>query len=318
MHASLVGAIKSLARLDTTQQHLPQDGRTHVRGRSGPINLHVSTTPTGFGEKAILHLARSSESPALSGLGLSVSQRVLIENALGRRQGLILVVGPAGAGTSTTLRSLLAHRRASEANVEVAEIRDRETARMAFEAALSGHAVLGRLHVDNSLEAIDRLLDLGVTESLLASATNLIVAQRRVRRICSNCREPYEPPRDVLDWLNLDALRQFERGRGCVQCGHTGYSGRIGIFEVLNGSSHLLQSLTREATEAERTRVAVNAGVRLLLDDALDKMYRGLTTVEEVMRALRKEPAGGKKSPGSMRVCHVDATRLGRLGRLAS
>jgi type IV pilus assembly protein PilB len=332
MHAPLVSRVKILAKLDIAQQRLPQDGRIRIKRRNRSIDLRVSTLPTQFGEKTVLRLLGSSEAPVLAGLGLSASERALIEDALVQPQGLILVTGPTGAGKTTTLYSMLSRRHTPEVNIVtiedpieyelpgttqvqvdgkagltfasclrailrqdpdvilVGEIRDRETAEIAFEAALTGHIVFTTVHANSSIGAIDRLLDLGLTAPLLSSATNLIIAQRLARRICAHCRESYEPSTDALKRLHLDSHRQqFEHGRGCSRCAQTGYSGRVGIFEILPVTSRFKASLSRGATETELKRAATAAGVRFLLDDALDKLRQGLTTVEEVLRVVRVE-----------------------------
>jgi general secretion pathway protein E len=178
----------------------------------------------------------------------------------------------------------------------VGAIQDRETAQMAFDAALAGRLVFGAIHATSSLAAIDRLLDLGLTAPLVASATNLIIAQRLARRVCRYCREPYEPSPDVLDRLRVDPRRQrFERGRGCSRCGQTGYSGRVGIFEILPITPRFKESLHRGAPETEMKRAAAAAGVRFLLEDALDKVRQGLTTIEEVLRVIRIDPADDRR-----------------------
>jgi type II secretory ATPase GspE/PulE/Tfp pilus assembly ATPase PilB-like protein len=330
MHAPLVSRIKILARLDISQQRLPQDGRIRIKGRNRGIDLRVSTLPTQFGEKVVLRLLGSSEAPMLAGLGLSAAERTVIEDALIQPQGLILVTGPTGAGKTTTLYSMLCRRQSPEVNIVtiedpieyelpgatqvqvdsktgltfasclrailrqdpdvllVGEIRDRETAEIAFEAALTGHIVFSTVHANSSLAAIDRLLDLGVTGPLLSAATNLIIAQRLARRICEQCREPYTPSSDVLRRLPIDPHRQqFEHGRGCSRCGQTGYSGRVGIFEILPVNARLKESLNRGATETELRRAATATGMRFLLEDALDKVRQGLTTIEEVLRVIR-------------------------------
>jgi type II secretory ATPase GspE/PulE/Tfp pilus assembly ATPase PilB-like protein len=315
MHPSLVTGIKQLARLDPAQQYRPQHARITISGADRSIDVRVSTMPTEFGERVVLRLLSSpSEALSLSGLGLSVGQRVLIENALDQPQGLILVAGPVGAGRSTTLRSLHAHRRPADGNLLAVEIHDRESARIAFEQSQTGHLVLSSVPVNNSLQAIERVLDLGVAPSLVSAALRMIIVQRLARRTCSACREPYEPSRPVLQWLNIDALRQFERGRGCVRCGDTGYSGRIGIFEVVNLTSRFSQS---SGYQRDAKRAAGGTGARFLLDDALDKMYRGLTTVEEVMRAMRNRPFDNHPASAAA-LLDPGAKHTDRLGRLAS
>jgi type IV pilus assembly protein PilB len=344
MHAAVVSRIKILAKLDISQQRLPQDGRIKVRSRDRGIDLRVSTLPTHFGEKAVLRLLGSSTAPTLTELGLSVDETAVLEEALTQPQGLILVTGPTGAGKTSTLYSMLTRRQSTEVNIVtiedpieyqvpginqvqvdvktglsfasclrailrqdpdvilVGEIRDLETAEIAIQAALTGHLVFSTLHTNGSLAAIERLLDLGVRPLLVTSATNLIVAQRLARRICTNCREPYCPATDALRRLRIEASGQeFLHGRGCALCGQTGYSGRVGIFEILRLTPQLKELVGRHATEMEMRRAAIDAGTRFLLGDAVDKVRRGLTTVEEILRVIRIEHSDDSQLPNGLK-----------------
>jgi type IV pilus assembly protein PilB len=334
LHAGVVSRIKILAKLDISQQRLPQDGRITLKRGGRDVDLRVSTLPTHLGEKVVMRLLGSATIPALHALGLSAQETETLDSALNQPQGLILVTGPTGAGKSTTLYSMLTRRQSSELNIVtiedpieyqvpgasqvqvdvkagltfasclrsilrqdpdlilVGEIRDLETAEIAFQAALTGHLVFSTLHTNSSLGAIERLLDLGVRPLVIASATNLIIAQRLARRLCTHCREPYAPSADALRTLDLDAdSHEFHRGRGCSRCAHTGYAGRVGIFEILTLTPRLKELITRQAGEAELRRAATAAGTRLLLADAVRKVRQGLTTVEEVLRVVRIERA---------------------------
>jgi type IV pilus assembly protein PilB len=139
---------------------------------------------------------------------------------------------------------------------------------------------------------MERHLDLGVKPLVIATATNLIVAQRLARRICSNCREPYAPSARALEKLQIDAdSQEFQHGRGCAACGQTGYSGRVGIFEFLTLTTRIKELVIRRASEFELRQAATAAGMRFLVDDARDKLRQGLTTAEEILRVMRIEPA---------------------------
>jgi len=188
--------------------------------------------------------------------------------------------------------------------IMVGEMRDLETAEIGFQAALTGHLVFSTLHTNGSLAAIERLLDLGVKPLLVTSATNLIVAQRIARRVCSACRETYRPDAAVLRKLHLRPDRhEFVHGTGCRDCGNTGYSGRVGIFEILRLTPRIKELVNRRATESELRNAARDAGTRFLLEDALSKMHEGLTTVEEILRVIRLEHTevpDGKNSPLSI------------------
>ena len=334
MHAALVSRVKILAKLDISQQRLPQDGRMKVKGHDRAIDLRVSTLPTHFGEKVVLRLLGTAKTPTLTSLGLSLHEAQLLEDALSQPQGLILVTGPTGAGKSTTLYSMLMRRHSAEVNIVtiedpieyqvaginqvqvdtkagltfasclrailrqdpdvilIGEIRDLETAEIAYQAALTGHLVFSTLHTNGTLATLERLLDLGVKPLLVTSATNLIIAQRLARRICMNCREPYLPNADVLRRLRIPVDSQvFQHGRGCALCGQTGYAGRVGIFEILRLTPRLKELVSRHANEAEMTSAAIAGGTQLLMADAVSKVLQGLTTVEEILRIIRIERA---------------------------
>jgi type IV pilus assembly protein PilB len=204
----------------------------------------------------------------------------------------------AGVTFAKCLRAIL---RQDPDVIMVGEIRDVETAEIAFQAALTGHLVLSTLHTNGSLAAIERLLDLGIKPLMITAATNLVVAQRLARRICMTCREPYEPAHDVLRKLRLEAdSYRFQHGVGCAACAHTGYSGRVGIFEILRLTAPLKELVRRRATESEVKNAAIRTGTRFLLADALDKVRQGLTTAEEILRVIRIDDADYGDLPNSL------------------
>jgi type II secretory ATPase GspE/PulE/Tfp pilus assembly ATPase PilB-like protein len=194
----------------------------------------------------------------------------------------------AGVTFASCLRAIL---RQDPDVIMVGEIRDRETAEIAFHAALTGHMVLSTLHTNSSIGAIARLIELGIKPTMLSAATNLIMAQRLARRICTNCREPYTPTAEALRKLHLEPNSwTFVHGKGCEACGYTGYAGRIGIFEIVRLTPELKETINGNVTEQKLKRFTTRAGIRFLLDDALAKARAGLTTIEELVRVIRIEP----------------------------
>lgn len=194
---------------------------------------------------------------------------------------------------ATLLRSLL---RQDPDVILVGEIRDAETARIATEAALTGHLVLATLHTINAPQAITRLVDLGVEPYLVAPSVSGVLAQRLVARICSKCREPYQPDREVL-------LRYFEeeeglaevpfyRGRGCAHCRGTGYHGRVAIHELVLVTDEIRQLITEGRSAQDITRAAARMGYRPMRYDGLRKVLMGLTTIEEVETGTTFEWSG--------------------------
>ena len=188
---------------------------------------------------------------------------------------------------ANALRSIL---RQDPDVILVGEVRDQETARIAMQAAQTGHLVLTTLHTDDSPSVVTRLSDIGVEPYVIASATIGIVAQRLVRRLCPTCRRQYTPPSDVLRALSItegDASNiQFYRPVGCDQCHQTGYRGRIGIYEVMKITDKLRRLITQKASEDAIREAAQSSGMLSLGDDALAKVKAGVTTAEELLRVV--------------------------------
>jgi type IV pilus assembly protein PilB len=178
----------------------------------------------------------------------------------------------------------------------VGEIRDHETAEIAIQASLTGHLVFSTLHTNDAPSAITRLVDMGVQPFLVASSIIAIMAQRLVRVVCSKCKGPDQPTEAELlsAGLSPDILKtaNFQRGRGCSHCNHTGYRGRIGIFELLRMTSAMREmTFKREPTQAIR-RQARLMGMRTLLEDGIQKAIKGATTLEEVLSTCHHEGQG--------------------------
>ena len=174
----------------------------------------------------------------------------------------------------------------------VGEIRDRETAEIAVHAALTGHMVLSTLHANSALGTLTRLIDIGIEPYLLAPTLRALVGQRLVRRLCENCARLCEPPQELLASMSElvaieDLARTFRQPVGCRTCRNTGFSGRMPIHEVLAWTPALGSALSRGASESEVAEVARASGFEALAVDGLRKAGVGLTTVEEVIAAVR-------------------------------
>jgi general secretion pathway protein E len=170
----------------------------------------------------------------------------------------------------------------------VGEIRDRETAEHAVQAALTGHLVLSTLHTNDAPSSVTRLLDLGVPHFLILSTVIGIVAQRLVRVNCAHCAAPFEPgPQEAAALgLPLDRLRgqTLRRSAGCLQCRQTGYAGRDGIFQVMPITEQLRGLIGRQCPAPEIVAAARAEGMRTLREAAIEKVLQGVTTVEEMVR----------------------------------
>jgi len=175
--------------------------------------------------------------------------------------------------------------------IMIGEMRDLETAQIAIQAALTGHLVLSTLHTNSAAATVTRLLDMGVEDYLVTSTLNGILAQRLVRRLCPNCREPYAALPELVTELRLPQTHGappiFYRAKGCENCMGTGYLGRLAITELLVMTDEVRRLVLRRAEAFELHRAAVAAGMRSMYDDGIRKASRGLTSLEEVLRVTR-------------------------------
>jgi type IV pilus assembly protein PilB len=199
---------------------------------------------------------------------------------------LQLPVNPAiGLTFASALRSFL---RQDPDVLMVGEIRDLETGRIAIQAALTGHLVLSTLHTNDAVGAVTRLIDMGVEPFLLNATLEGVLAQRLVRRICPDCREPVEPGAALPAGCDFEPTqieeRRFFRGRGCANCRQTGYQGRIGLFEWLRMDEAIRELVLQRAPAPAIQRLAVAGGMETLRAAGLRAVFDGLTTLEEVRR----------------------------------
>jgi type IV pilus assembly protein PilB len=190
-----------------------------------------------------------------------------------------------GVSFAACLRSIL---RQDPDKILVGEIRDLETSQIAVEAALTGHIVFSTLHTNDAPSAVTRMIDLGLEAFLLTATVEGIVAQRLVRRICSHCKEPYDPSDQELYELELTRSdvegRQFHYGKGCKKCNQTGYRGRVAIFEMLVMNDRLRSLIMNHASTADIRNASREDGMRSLRDSGLLHIYDGTTTIEEVVK----------------------------------
>jgi type II secretory ATPase GspE/PulE/Tfp pilus assembly ATPase PilB-like protein len=190
----------------------------------------------------------------------------------------------------------------------VGEIRDGETASIAVNAALTGHLLFSTLHANDAATAVPRLLEMGVEPFLLASTLEVIIGQRLVRRICSQCRFSYALTNDDAHKLFPGADEFFTgkedvrlyRGKGCDACGGTGFRGRVGIYELLVVTPEMEQLITARASTTDLNNLGRKQGQKMLFDDGFDKVKAGVTTIEELLRVaappeLLFGPRGQKK-----------------------
>lgn len=199
----------------------------------------------------------------------------------------------AGITFANGLRALL---RQNPDIIMIGEIRDNETVEIAVHAALTGHLVLSSLHTNDAPSALPRLLDMGAPAFLLSSTVNLVVAQRLVRRICTSCIESYPANPEISRLIKAQVAltggkagsipKTLYRGRGCNVCGHSGFQGQVGIYELFRVSEAIRSLILAEAPVAEVRKKAMSEGMVSMFQDGLDKVERGVTTIEEVLRVV--------------------------------
>lgn len=198
-----------------------------------------------------------------------------------------------GLTFSAGLRALLRH---DPDIIMVGEIRDADTSHIAIHAALTGHLVLSTLHTNDAPSAIPRFTDLGAEPFLISSTVNVVIAQRLVRKICSNCTESFKPNKDLIKEFSessgIDKIKlskqKFYHGKGCEECGNSGYKGRIGIFEIFEMDDDLIELVLRKASVGEIKKLAQKKGMKTLVEDGVDKIAQGITTLEEVLRVTKE------------------------------
>ena len=306
---AVLSRIKVMAGMDISVSRRAQDGRIAFEHGERRLTLRVSTLPVNGGEKAVVRILDPDAIPrSLDALGFAGHDLRRVRRVLGAGEGVLLSAGPTGSGKSTTLFAALSEvdmegrnvvtledpveYRLPGANqvqvdrraglgfadalravlrqdpdvVMVGEIRDRETAEIAMAAAVTGHQVLSTIHTTDAPGAVARLINMGVPPFLVAGGLAGVIAQRLVRRICSSCR-----------------------GRGCERC-HGGHRGRTGVFQVLTVSDAMRDEITREARASNLRRLAREAGMRTLGEDARRAVAEGLTSPHEISRLLQADP----------------------------
>jgi type IV pilus assembly protein PilB len=246
-----------------------------------PNGIFIVTGPTGAGKTTTLYAALRKINTVDTKLltcedpveyDIEGIQQVPINEAVG----------------VTFAKVLRAFLRQDPDRIMVGEMRDKETATIAIQASLTGHLVLSTLHTNDAPGAVTRLLDMGCEPFLLSATLEAVLAQRLLRTICKNCRQPYEPNRTVLDQLGLsqDAIgdKHFYNGRGCDDCGGSGYRGRKGLYELLALSDPLRDLIVERAPTVVLKQKAIELGMLALREDGLRSIYDGSTTIEEVLK----------------------------------
>lgn len=248
---------------------------------SAPYGLILVTGPTGSGKTTTLYSAlKTLSTPDVNLTTIEDPIEMICEDF-----NQTSIQPQVGITFASTLRTIL---RQDPDIIMVGEIRDLETAEHAIQAALTGHLVMSTLHTNDAASTITRLIDLGIKPFLINSILTGVVAQRLVRKVCSHCTELYDITEDECRVLGLDYenTRKYEIsiGGGCPQCRGTGYMGRTGVFEVMDMSNKIKDAVEMQSTPEKIKEIARSEGLRTLKEGAVNKLLRGLTTVDEIVR----------------------------------
>ena len=258
------------------------DQATFERIIALPDGVFLVTGPTGSGKSTTLY-------SALNYINQPDRKIITVEDPveyemLGINQ--VQVRREVGMDFTAALRAML---RQAPNIIMVGEIRDKETAEIAINAALTGHMVFSTLHTNDAPSAVTRLVDIGVKPFLVSASLRAAMAQRLVRRICSKCKTEYTPEKKELDAVGIRAEDvaegNFMKGEGCAACGGTGYRGRFGTFELFTINDEISQMIYEERTLVELRRKARDLGMRTMREDGVRKIIAGMTTCEEVLKS---------------------------------
>ncbi len=351
----ITARVKILSNLKLDEHMVPQDGRFKIAVQDEKLAFRVSILPVYDGEKIVMRLLHEGTKPvSLDALGLLEKPRSILERAIKKPHGMILVTGPTGSGKTTTLYSVLGILNQPGVNIStvedpieyrmpgvnqsqinpkvgftfagglrallrqdpniimVGEIRDQETAEIAIHAAMTGHLVLATLHTNDAPTTLPRLIDMGVPPFLVAYTTNIVMAQRLVRKICAFCKKEYKLEKEAVIELGkvfdvekmiplfkengikmageekkLEAMA-FYKGEGCSRCGSTGFKGRVGIYEIMEMDEELTKMINAHATANEIRSYARAQGMLTMMEDGLIKAKMGTTTISEVLRVTKE------------------------------
>jgi type IV pilus assembly protein PilB len=273
---------RSVVQLDLSKVGLNKETLAEFREViQKPNGIVLVTGPTGSGKTTTLY-------SALNELNSIEDKLITTEDPVEYdMDGIIQVPIDASIGNTFAhiLRSIL---RQDPDKILVGEIRDLETAEIAVQASLTGHLVFSTLHTNDAPSTITRMKDMGVPTFLITATVEAILAQRLVRKVCTQCREEYTPPREILEDLGLSSEtvrgKRFYRGAGCEICNNTGFKGRVGLFELMKMSDELRDKIMANAQTDELREIARKQGMTSLRDAGIKACFDGITTPDEVVR----------------------------------
>jgi type IV pilus assembly protein PilB len=273
---------KTVVNLSLDALSMQEDIKEGIRAMVGrPNGIFIVTGPTGSGKTTTLYSAlREVNTEDVKILTAEDPVEYEVEGIM-----QVPINHQVGLTFAAALRSFL---RQDPDTIMVGEIRDLETAQIAVQASLTGHVVLSTLHTNDAPGAVTRLIDMGLEPFLISASLEGVLAQRLLRRICKGCRTAYEPDKEVINMLDVDALeianRKFYFGKGCPECNRSGYRGRQGLFELMTISDPIRTLITQKSPTLVRKQKAIEVGMRPLREDGLRCIFDGHTTIEEVLK----------------------------------
>ncbi len=273
---------KGVVSLDLEKLSMAEEIKSNIRRLvKMPNGIFIVTGPTGSGKTTTLYSAlREVNTVDVKILTAEDPVEYEIDGIM-----QVQINHQVGLDFARCLRAFL---RQDPDKIMVGEIRDLETAQIAVQASLTGHVVLATLHTNDSPGAVTRLMDMGLEPYLIAASLEGVLGQRLVRRICTTCRTAFEPDQETIDKLGVDPIeiadKKFFFGKGCSDCGGSGYRGRQGLFELLLVTDALRDLITARAPTMVLKQKAIELGMRTLRDDGLRAIFDGATTVDEVLK----------------------------------
>jgi type IV pilus assembly protein PilB len=273
---------KTVVNLSLEALSMHDDIKEGIRAMVGrPNGIFIVTGPTGSGKTTTLYSAlREVNTEDVKILTAEDPVEYEVEGIM-----QVPINHQVGLTFAAALRSFL---RQDPDTIMVGEIRDLETAQIAVQASLTGHVVLSTLHTNDAPGAVTRLIDMGLEPFLISASLEGVLAQRLLRRVCKTCRTAYEPDKDVINMLDVDALeianKKFYYGKGCADCNRSGYKGRQGLFELMTINDQLRSLITQKSPTLVLKQKAIESGMRPLREDGLRCIFDGHTSIEEVLK----------------------------------
>ncbi|MCX5686694.1 MAG: GspE/PulE family protein [Candidatus Omnitrophica bacterium] len=323
LYQAIVSRIKIISNLDVVERRLPQDGRAIIKIQDKQVDLRISVIPSLYGENVVIRILPVHLLFKLEDLGLVPADMEKLDGIIQKPHGIVFLTGPTGSGKTTTLytcltklnkegvkiitiedpieydiqgimqiqvkpdigftfanalRSILRH---DPDIMMVGEVRDLETAELAIRTALTGHLIFSTLHTNDAASGATRLMDIGIEPYLVASSVNAFISQRLVRLICPSCKEERKDKEALPPYFKNMKLY---RGRGCENCKSIGYKERTAIYEILIVNDEIKELILKKSTASQIEKEAKEMGFKTLLDSGIEKIKKGLTTPEEVLR----------------------------------